>query len=267
MTRALPQLVFAAAMIAAVLAAPLAETQQPTPAAGFQGDRWTPTLGGPVRPELRSPAYEAARFTPAVPLPIDAPDRVDTGELVIVQSATSATAIAWALIPQRQFMRGENGKAIAFSSGKKVGDLVVILATVEDGQPRLYQRTIAVGPPEPEPAPEPKPGPTPDPPQPPTPTKPVSWAIIVRESGDQTPAQAEVIAAMKPRRLCRLRVVDPDNAQPEYAPFVALARSGGKSLPWLILTAEDGTILAETALPDTAAAFVALLKKHGGTER
>lgn len=219
------------------------------PAVGQAPAQLLPTWSTPTRPAI---------VAPVEPLPIDAPECVDTGELVIV-SATVTGNTAWTLIPQRAFMRGEGGKQIAFSSGKNAGPIVVILATVNGDMPRLYQRTIQVGKAEP-PTP---PTPPPNPPLPPN--AKAAWAVVIRESGEQTPDQAKIFYSDQLRTILPhpLQVVDKDVAQGAFAPFAALARSGGK-LPWLVLTAEDGTIVWQGPLPATLDETVAILKQHGG---
>jgi hypothetical protein len=113
---------------------------------------------------------------------------------------------------------------------------------------------------------EPQPDPKPDPP-PPTPGPLAEmWVIVVEESSDRTPAQAQVLFTYSlPNWLARnghhFRLVDRDQPAEDLSAWIAQAEQ--HDLPRLFLVGEDGEAVYEGPLPETIAEMMALVKKWG----
>jgi len=119
---------------------------------------------------------------------------------------------------------------------------------------------------------------TPLPPNPPVPPDPPplvqALAItIIEESSLRTPAQAAVlfndqIADLIATQKHVCRIVDKDALFPAGVPSVikhALDRAAKHPMPYMVLWGTTTkTVVSEGPMPETAATFLALLKKHGG---
>lgn len=167
----------------------------------------------------------------------------------------------------------------------------LVQAETEDGAGYYRRVTLAAPAPGPTPPPSPPVPPTPQPePPPPVPQPQKLTAVVIEESSQRTPAQANVllspaVAAYVAAGQHRWYVFDQDAAKagavtqcgpggcravpvakldPAFAPFFDAAR--GKQLPRLVIAAQGtgGKILAEIPLPATSAAVLDALKKYGG---
>jgi hypothetical protein len=119
--------------------------------------------------------------------------------------------------------------------------------------------------PDPQPDPDPDPDPNPVPP-------PGEWtAVIVEETADRTPDQALVINSKPLREMVKtFRVVDPlDNGKQaavglDVKDYVDRAMNYRDQWPLFFLTAPDGTVVFEGALPKTVDDAKSLISKHVG---
>lgn len=122
----------------------------------------------------------------------------------------------------------------------KVGD-ETLPVLVDFGSYR-YTATFTVGP-----------APGPDPPDPPPPPPGTRWALVVEESGQRTPSQANLWVALR-RELPsqRLLIVDRDSAAPSLAKLLASV-SSSDSLPVLLVVQGD-VVLRKIPMPATVQA-------------
>lgn len=158
------------------------------------------------------------------------------------------------------------------------GLYVVVLHNGNEGG-GLSTKRIQVGqlPPPPTPTPTPDPEPKPDPPQPPV-VQGKRLAVIVRETGDQSPALARTVVALRAGKQAAylkekghtLKLLDDDSKTEDGLtdPDLALVEPEirGKPLPVLVVLTEDGRALGTTSLPAefSADSVVEFIKKHGG---
>lgn len=124
--------------------------------------------------------------------------------------------------------------------------------------------------PKPEPKPEPKPTPPPEPKPVPVPPSEL-WGIVIEESANRTPEQAEVLVSLQVRGLFpdgKFQIFDPVKEDgtpatppPDLQPYVARARGKESSWPMLFLVAPNGDVKYEGPMPATVAAMVAKHKE------
>ena len=126
----------------------------------------------------------------------------------------------------------------------KVGD-ETLPVLVDFGSYR-YTATFTVGT-----APDPKPDPKPDPPPPPP---GVRWALVVEESSQRTPSQANLwVALRKELPEQRLLIVDKDSAVPSLAKLLGSVSSDDR-LPVLLVVQGDA-LVRKVRMPATVQAI------------
>ena len=119
--------------------------------------------------------------------------------------------------------------------------------------------------------PSPKP---PDPPIPPTPT-PAKLTIAIIEDPSTTPLKQKAILTDKAWRdranskhnflgIVPFNLIQPDTGKtpPFFQPYID--RANGKTLPWLMFFAPNGSLLFEGAVPSSTSEMNTLLDTYGG---
>jgi hypothetical protein len=130
----------------------------------------------------------------------------------------------------------------------------------------VAKHTLIIEGPQPEPNPKPDPAPVP----PPGPVGKM-WTVIVEESGQLTPAQGQIVTSKSVADWIQSKghhkawvtdkdALDENDKRPaSLKEYIARA----KSLPFLFLVSESGTVLFEGQLPESEAAVLQLMKKYG----
>jgi hypothetical protein len=97
------------------------------------------------------------------------------------------------------------------------------------------------------------------------------WTVIVEESGQLTPAQSRIITSKtaadwlqskghhKPWVIDKDALDENDKQPASLKEYIARA----KSLPFLFLVSESGTVLHEGPLPENETKMMETLKKYG----
>lgn len=196
---------------------------------------------------------------------IDVPDRVDANQPIVAKiafgdipegartrGAISVTDGAW--LPaggaDTYHIWAAPGSHTIIAEGLwvltrdvKVGD-ETLPVLVDFGSYR-YTSAFTVGP-----APDPKPDPKPDPPPPPP---GVRWALVVEETSQRTPSQANLWVALR-RELPsqRLLIVDKDSAAPSLAKLLGSVSSDDR-LPVLLVVQGDA-LVRKVPMPATVQA-------------
>lgn len=158
-------------------------------------------------------------------------------------------------------------------TASNAGLYVIVLHNGNDGG-GLSTKRIQVGPITPEPD---KPEPKPDPITPPV-VEGKRLAVIVRETGDQSPELARTIVSLRSGKQAAylkekghtLKLLDKDSRTEngELDPDLSLISQDikNKPLPVLVVMTQDGKILGTTTLPGdfSADAVIDFIKKNGG---
>lgn len=161
------------------------------------------------------------------------------------------------------------------------GSLILGLTWIDAGRAQLAFYALPLkydGAPFPVPTPTPTPIPPPVPPVPPVPPDPPPvpvgklWTVIIHESSNLTPAQSKIATSkavadwIQSKGHHKAWIVDKDvtNELNESPPSIKEYVGRAKSLPFLFLVSETGTVVSEGPLPDSEAAVIDLLKKYGG---
>lgn len=195
---------------------------------------------------------------------IAGPEKALAGNPVLLQTESSAgKAMKWIVFPNDAgavFLSvvTEEGQRVGLFVSPKPGTYYFALAAASGDKIAVAKHTLVVEGPQPSPAPEP------------TPVGKM-WTVIVEESGQLTPAQGKVVASkaaadwIETKRHHKAWVIDKDALDENDKRPASLKQYVGraKSLPFLFLVSETGTVLYEGPLPETETALVELLKKHG----
>jgi hypothetical protein len=206
---------------------------------------------------------------------ITAPEKAQVGFPVLLETGGSVgNAMKWIAFPSDPgtvFLSvvTEDGRRVALFVSPKPGTYYFALVVAAGDTIAVAKHTLVVETPQPTPNPHPTPNPAPDP-VPPVPTGKL-WTVIVEESSQLTPAQGRVVTSKTIADWIATRghhhawVIDKDaldenNRQPaSLHEYIARA----KSLPYLFLVSESGTIVHEGPLPESEATLLELLKKYG----
>jgi hypothetical protein len=226
-------------------------------------------LAGDCRTGEPSLRLLAAEADPAAK--ITAPEKTQVGFPVQLQTEGSVgKAMKWIVFPGDPgavFLSvvTEDGERVGLFVSPKPGTFCFALVAVSGDKIAVAKHMLVVE------GAQPNPNPYPNPLPPPAPVGKL-WTVIVEESGQLTPAQGRIVTSKAladwirskghpPTWIIDKDVLDENDKQPaslkEY-----LARA--KSLPFLFLVSETGTVLYEGPLPDSEAAILELLKKYGG---
>ena len=210
---------------------------------------------------------------------ITAPEKAQVGFPVQLQTEGSlGKAMKWIAFPSDSsvvFLSvvTEDGQRVGLFVSPKPGTFYFALVATSGDKIAVAKHTLIVeGPqPNPTPNPQPNPNPTPNPVPPPVPVGKL-WTVIVEESGQITPAQGRIVTSktvadwIESKGHHKAWVIDKDaldenDRQPaSLQEYIARA----KSLPYLFLVSEAGTVVHEGALPESEAALLEMLKKFGG---
>jgi hypothetical protein len=202
---------------------------------------------------------------------IAGPEKALAGNPVLLQTeGSTGKAMKWIVFPSDAgavFLSvvTEEGQRVGLFVSPKPGTYYFALAAASGDKIAVAKHTLVVEGPQPSPAPDPSPVP------PPTPVGKM-WTVIVEESGQLTPAQGKVVASkaaadwIESKGHHKAWVIDKDALDENGQQPASLKQYVGraKSLPFLFLVSETGTVLHEGPLPETEAALIELLKKHGG---
>jgi hypothetical protein len=230
-------------------------------------------LAGTARAGEPSLKLLSAESDPAAK--ITAPEKAPVGCPVQLQTEGSVgKAMKWIVFPSDPsvvFLSvvTEDGQRVGLFVSPKPGVFHFALVAAANDKIAVAKHTLTVegqGGPQPSPNPQPEPAPVP----PPVPVGKL-WTVIVEESGQLTPAQGKVVTSkavadwIQTKGHHKAWVIDKDaldenDKQPEsLKAYIARA----KSLPFLFLVSEAGTVLFEGSLPESETALLELLKKYG----
>jgi hypothetical protein len=226
-------------------------------------------LGRAGEPSIRLLAAEAEPVAK-----IAAPAKAQVGFPVQLQTEGSVgKALKWVVFSadaDAVFLAvvTEEGQRVGLFVSPKPGTFYFALVAASGEKIAVAKHTLVVEGlrPNPDPAPDPQPNPIP-----PVPAGKM-WTVIVEESGQITPAQGKIVASKAVADYLRAKghpnawiidkdVLDENDRQP---PSLAEYLARAKSLPYLFLVSETGTVLHEGPLPESEPALLELLKKHGG---
>jgi hypothetical protein len=203
---------------------------------------------------------------------ITAPQKAQVGFPVQLQTeGSNGKAMNWIAFPSDPsvvFLSvvTEDGQRVGLFVSPKPGTFYFALVATSGDKIAVAKHTLVIESTQPTPNPQPDPNPVP-----PTPTGKL-WTVIVEESGQLTPAQGKIVASKPVAEYLQSKghhkawvidkdVLDENDRQPaNLKEYVARA----KSLPFLFLVSESGTVLHEGPLPETESAMLELLKKYGG---
>jgi hypothetical protein len=207
---------------------------------------------------------------------ITAPEKAPVGFPVLLQTEGSVgKAMKWIAFPSDPSVVflpvvTEDGQRVGLFMSPKPGTFYFALVATSDDKIAVAKHELIIEGPQPSPDPNPQPDPTPNP-IPPVPVGKL-WTVIVEESGQLTPAQGRIAASksvadwIQSHGHHKAWVIDKDvlneNDQTPASLREYIARS--KSLPYLFLVSETGTIVHEGPLPESETAVLELLKKYGG---
>jgi hypothetical protein len=207
---------------------------------------------------------------------ITAPGKTQAGFPVQLQTEGSVgKAMKWISFPSDPsvvFLSvvTEDGQRVGLFVSPRPGTFHFALVAATGDKIAVAKHTLVVEPAGPSPNPPPDPGPTPLPPVP----AGKLWTVVVEESGQLTPAQGQTITSktvadwIESKGHHKAWVIDKDtlgenDRQPaNLKEYVARA----KTLPYLYLVSEAGTVVYEGALPESEATLLGLLKKYGSFE-
>jgi hypothetical protein len=205
---------------------------------------------------------------------ITAPAKAQVGFPVQLQTEGSqGKAMKWIAFPSDPstiFLSvvTEDGQRVGLFVSPKPGTFYFALVASSGEKIAVAKHTLVIECPQPQPNPEPQPAPTP---VPPVPTGKL-WTVIVEESGQLTPAQGKILASKSVADYLQSKghhkpwiidkdVLDENDKQPaNLKEYIARA----KSLPYIFLVSEAGTVVHEGALPENETALLEILKKYGG---
>jgi hypothetical protein len=204
---------------------------------------------------------------------ITAPEKTQPGFPVLLQTEGSVgKAMKWVAFPTEPnavFLPvvTEDGQKVGLFMSPKPGTYYFALIVVSDNKIAVAKHTLVVE--ASQPTPDPQPDPKPDP-LPPTPTGKL-WTVIVEESGQLSPVQGRIVTSksiadwLASKGHHKAWVIDKDASnelgqQPaSLKEYIARA----KSLPYLFLVSESGTVVYEGSLPESESKLLELLKKFG----
>jgi hypothetical protein len=202
---------------------------------------------------------------------ITAPERVQIGFPVLLRTEGSAgNAMKWIAFPNDPgvvFLSvvTEDGQRVGLFMSPKAGTFYFALVAASGDNLAVAKHVLVVEGSQPAPNPQP----TPDP-APPVPTGKL-WTVIVEESSQLTPAQGRVVTSKTvadwiaarghhPAWVIDKDALDENDRQPaNLREYIARA----KSLPYLFLVSESGTVIHQGSLPENEATLLELLKKYG----
>jgi hypothetical protein len=117
------------------------------------------------------------------------------------------------------------------------GEYAVICLPPGDAQPVVAVVELGGGSPDPEPDPDPQPTPG------------ATWGIIVEETSERTPEQAQVYSRLRQQvQLNQVLLLDQDNPGPAER-YVQVARESGHALPVLVAISADGEVVSTQPCP------------------
>jgi hypothetical protein len=197
---------------------------------------------------------------------ITGPEKAAVGFPVLLQTEGSVgKAMKWIAFPNDPsvvFLSvvTEDGQRVGLFVSPKPGTFYFALVAASGEKIAVAKHTLIIEGPQPEPKPDPVPVPVGK-----------MWTVIVEESGQLTPAQGRIVTSksvadwIQSKGHHKAWVIDKDaldenDKQPaSLKEYIARA----KSLPFLFLVSESGTVLFEGPLPESEAAVLQLMKKYG----
>ena len=200
---------------------------------------------------------------------ITGPKEAPVGDLVILDASQSqGLGFLWLLVnSDKSFLPVDGGVRCVFASGSP-GKFIFVLVcsgTNNNGGPAAatakHELTVTGVTPVPNPNPQPKP----DPIIPPT---NVRSAVILMETSDLSPDQANLLNQLRNQPISsKVRIYDKDATTTEGTPLpaaqAALKFAAGKQLPLLLSVAEDGGFSAAVELPTSLDAILKQFEAWG----
>ena len=208
---------------------------------------------------------------------ITAPEKAPVGFPVQLQTdGSTAKAMKWIAFPSDPgvvFLSvvTEDGQRVGLFVSPHPGTFYFALVATSGEKIAVAKHTLVIESPQPNPAPNPQPDPAPNPVPPPVPVGKL-WTVVVEESGQLTPAQGKIVTSKSVADYLQAKghhkawIIDKDvldendREPPSLAEYIARA----KTLPYLFLVSEAGTVLHEGPLPESEAALLEILKRYGG---